>query len=490
MLRYVLPLLALLLSLPAMADEPSAKAPDKDADSKLLALLPADSVTEHKGVFAGRTVAYTATAGTLPLRDGNGVRTGLAFYVAYTEKGAPAGSRPITFCFNGGPGAGSAFLHLGVAGPQALEFPANEIDGAGAKLKDNPDSWLAVTDLVFIDAMGTGWSRPVKAEDAPRQFWGVRQDAATFARIVALWIARNGRNASPKYLAGESYGGFRAVALAGALQAEENTLVDGLILVSPLLDWSFGNTDINPLADATHLPSLAAAELERHHRFTPAAVEEAWHWALGDYLTTLAGPPLDGDAAKTFYAKIGGLIGVAPDIVARTGGWINPFAHDIRLHDGLYTSIYEGSIGVPDPFPNGDRGGVDPLLDGYGRAYGNAFVGYATDKLHFKTDLPYELLAGDVGEKWDWRGESGLAIGVTDDLRRLLALNPSLKVFIAHGYFDLITPFSTSRWIAEHMPIGRQRITLRVYPGGHMMYTRPASRAALSRDVRQLIAGK
>jgi carboxypeptidase C (cathepsin A) len=455
----------------------------------LLALLPADSVTGHSATLGGVKLDYTATAGTLTLRDGKGERTGAMFYVAYTQKGAPAASRPVTFCFNGGPGAGSAFLHLGAAGPVALETPAIVTDGAGARLKDNPDSWLAFTDLVFIDAMGTGWSRPAKPDDAARLFWGVRQDASTFARAVALWLAHNARTASPKFLAGESYGGFRAVRLAAALQAEEGTLVDGLIMVSPLIDWSFNDTGHNPLADAVHLPSLVASELERRHAFALPPVEESWHWALGEYLTALAGTPPTGEAATKLYDRLGTLTGIPTPVIARSGGWIDPSSHDARIHDGLYVSVYEGSLGIPDPFPNGDDGGDDPLLDGYVRAYGNAFVGYAGEALGYRTDLPYELLSGEVGDKWDWRDRGDIVRGVTDDLRRLLALDPALRVLIAHGYFDLITPFGASRWTIEHLPLGRDRVRLAVYPGGHMLYTRPASRAALAKDVRALEAG-
>src|ERR1700761_3441770 len=178
----------------ALADEP---AKDKDKElTGVLALLPEDSVTKH--TYCAQKLAYSATAGTLALRNDKGERSASVFYTAYPLSGAEAKTRPVAFFFNGGPGAGSAFLHLGAAGPVVLQFPEQETDGVDAKLVDNADSWLPFTDMVFIDAVGTGWSRPAKGEDAAKEFWGVRQDAAACAKAIALWLAKNGRSVSPK----------------------------------------------------------------------------------------------------------------------------------------------------------------------------------------------------------------------------------------------------------------------------------------------------
>jgi carboxypeptidase C (cathepsin A) len=466
-------------------DKAPVEKPDKPAASGILALLPEDSVTQHTLLHGSQKLAYTATAGTLGLRDDKGERSASLFYTAYTLSGGDAKTRPVTFFFNGGPGAGSAFLHLGAAGPVVLQFPAEETDGVNAKLADNPDSWLGFTDLVFIDAVGTGWSRPAKLDGAPAQFWGVRQDAEACAKAVALWIAKNGRTASPKYLVGESYGGLRAIKVARDLQYDQGMLLNGIVMISPLIEWPLlDDTDDNPLPDALRLPSFVAAALETRHAFDPTQIDGAYRYALGEYLTTIVGPRLDGAAAESFYAKLAEMTGLPAAIVARHEGRLDPNAHDIRASGGKVHSLYDFTVTVPDAFPEGD-GTPDPVLNGYGRAYGGAMTGYAAESLGFKTELTYELLNDLITAKWDRRNDGS---GGIDDLRRLLALAPSLRVLIAHGWFDVLTPYGGSKWLIDHIPVGRDRVTLKTYPGGHMVYLRAASRKALAEDVAQLFS--
>ncbi len=503
---------ALLLATPVLADDqpakPSAQANDKDGhhggdsdkgdkdkngkdkpESGLLALLPADSTTQHTLTAGGLKLAYTATAGTLPLRDGKGERSASVFYVAYTVPGADPKTRPVTFCFNGGPGAGMAYLHLGAAGPITLQMGTPETDGARAKLEENPDSWLSFTDLVFIDPVGTGYSRAAKPDEAQKEFWGVKQDAAAMAKTVSLWLTRNGRTTSPKFLAGESYGGVRAIKLARDLQREQSTIVNGIVMVSPLIEGAFLNgSDEAILGHALRLPSYAGAALERRHAFDPKAVEEAYKFALGEYLTTLAGPLPAGDAGREFYGKLSALTDIPVDVLARHAGRLPFGASDFRRRDGEIRSLYDYSLGIPDPHPEGDHEMVDPVLSGYGRAYGAAFEGYVADQLGFKTDLTYELLSFEVNQKWDNANDGGPPITSIEDLTESLALNPSLRVLVAHGYFDVITPWGVSQWLLDHLRVGRDRAELKVFPGGHMLYTRPASRAGLKSAVASLIA--
>ncbi len=263
----------------------------------VLALLPSDSVTEHTLDVGGEKLAYTATAGTYSLFDQNGERSAAIFYTAYTLKGAEPGTRPVTFVFNGGPGASSAYLHLGVVGPRVVNFSANG-DAADARLHDNPDTWLKFTDLVLIDPVGAGWSRAAKADKAG-DFWGVEADASSLAKVIALYTAKNSRAASPKYLLGESYGGFRSVKVARALQEDQGILVNGIVMLSPFLEGRLQfAANRFPLGAALQLPSLAAAALDRKGSFTPEALAAAERFALSDYLTALAGKPLEGEAAK------------------------------------------------------------------------------------------------------------------------------------------------------------------------------------------------
>ena len=242
----------------------------------ILRLLPADSVTEYSIDTAQGKLAYTATAGTLAFYDQSGEQSAAVFYTAYVAKGAAA-NRPLTFAFNGGPGAASAFLNFGLVGPRILDLGR---DPAQAKLHDNPDTWLRFTDLVLIDPIGTGWSRTVKPDDA-KHFWNARSDANSMAKAVALYVAKNNRAGSLKYLLGESYGGFRAAMTARALEREQGIAVSGIVMLSPMLEgWLTFGDDQSALRAALQLPSLAATELERKGAFSRKALGTAEKFAI------------------------------------------------------------------------------------------------------------------------------------------------------------------------------------------------------------------
>jgi carboxypeptidase C (cathepsin A) len=480
-----------LLTHPASAADGPAKAatqaPDKDPTR--LAMLPADSITQHKITLHGQTLAYTATAGTFRLRDAKGDPTAAIFYVAYTLNNPPP-NRPVSFFFNGGPGAGSAYLHMGAAGPEILDFPpGHEADGARATRQENPDSWLAFTDMVFIDPVGTGYSLAADPKTAPEQFWNVNADAESLAKTITLWLGRNNRTKSPKFVVGESYGGIRSIKVARALQASQSIVLNGIVMVSPLLEEQYFFTD-DPLTYAFSLPTLAASWLERQHKLTPQAADAAYAYATGPYVATLDGPPPTGDAARAFYQKLSDLTGVPEAVVAKQSGMLQPDSHDVKSQDGRLYSIYDMPLSIADPAPDGvdPDASPDPLLEGFGHAYGNAFAGYAADTLGFRTDLTYRLLDTEVNAKWDWREGPHHILSTKDDMKKLLALNPSLHMLIAHGYFDAVCPFATTRWLVDHLPVGRDRVTLKVYPGGHMIYTRAAARAALAQDVGAMVS--
>ncbi|HZP74775.1 MAG TPA: carboxypeptidase [Pseudolabrys sp.] len=469
----------------AAQDRPDRREPPKAAHGGLLHLLPADSVTEHSLTTARGKITYTATAGTLALYDQSGEQSASVFYTAYVAKDAGA-NRPLTFVFNGGPGAASAFLHLGLVGPKILDFGPGARDAATAQLRDNPDTWLAFTDLVLIDPIGTGWSRTAKPDDA-KGFWNVQQDANSIAKAIALYVAHNNRTGSPKYLFGESYGGFRAVKVARALQREQGIVVAGIVMLSPLLDGAltFGG-DRYALGAALQFPSLAAAELERRGTFTPSALAEAEHFAMTDYLTTLAGPPPQGDKARAFYAQVARLTGLSADNVAQARGFISDaYAKEFRAADHKVVSIYDATFAVDDPFPEqrSSHGG-DPILDGVVRAYSGAFAAYARNELGFKTEMTYTLLSSDVGGHWDWGHGGRQRADSENDIRVLLSFTPSFRLLIAHGYSDLVTPYGMTRYVLDHLPtIGApNRVQLKLYRGGHMLYLDPASRKAFTDD--------
>jgi carboxypeptidase C (cathepsin A) len=456
----------------------------RDNSKGVLRLLPADANTEHSIAIGKTQLAYTATAGTLPFYDQSGDQSAAVFYTAYAAKGA-GGNRPLTFVFNGGPGAASAFLHLGLVGPRILDLGPDAHDTARAELRDNPDTWLAFTDLVLIDPIGTGWSRAAKPDEA-KNFWNAGADASAMAKAIALYVAHNNRAASPKYLFGESYGGFRAAKTARALQRDQGIAISGIVMLSPLLEgWLTFGDDNSALHAALKLPSLAAAELERKHAFSAEALAAAEKFAVTDYLVMLTGAPPQGAPGDTFYQKVAQITGLPFDVVKKARGFIaDDFIKSLRAGDGKIVSRYDATFAVDDPFPeHRSSHGNDPILDGVSRAYGGAMAAYARDQLGFKTDMTYALLPGDVTGNWDWKGGRSQA-GVEEDLRVLLAFSPSFRLFIAHGYSDMVTPYSMTRYLLDHLPPQDPpgRAQLKTYRGGHMVYLDPQSRKAFSAD--------
>jgi carboxypeptidase C (cathepsin A) len=483
-------LLSLLICCFASA-APAQQAAEKPAQTSapqpgVLRLLPPDATSEKEIDIGGRKLAYTATAGTLSLYDQNGERTAAVFYTAYTVKNEP--NRPVTFAFNGGPGAASAYLHLGLVGPRVLEFGSDGRSGAAATLRDNPQTWLAFTDLVLIDPVGSGWSRPAKS-DGGTAFWGVRRDADSLAKLVALYVANNSRQASRKYLLGESYGGFRAAKVARALQRDQGIVVSGIVMVSPFLEgaFQFGGERF-ALGAALSFPSVVASELERKGAFNHEKLVEAERFAMSDYLTMLAGPAPSGPSAEFLYAKIALLTGLPADLIAKSRGFVREaYLQHLRSSENKLASRYDGGIAVDDPFPEGGGRGIDPVLDGFSRALSGAFVGYARDELGFKTEMTYILLSGDVNNRWDWSEGAGREpVSASDDLRTLLALEPTFRLLVQHGYSDLATPYGVSRYVLDHLPqIGAPgRTQLRLYRGGHMAYFGEESRRAMTADAQ------
>lgn len=462
-------------------------------DAGLLELLPSDSTTAHVLKLSDATLPYTATAGTLELRGQDGKVSAKVFYTAYVAKDRPV-NRPITFAFNGGPGAASAYLHLGLVGPRFLPFQGDNRDGTQPVLKDNPDSWLAFTDLVLIDAVGTGWSRAT-GKDTEGNFYGVRQDAESIAKVIALYSQQNARVGSPIYLLGESYGGFRAAKVATALKDTQGMLVSGIVMLSPLIEGEMiFNRGNRPLIAALRLPSIAAGALERKGGFNETAVRDAEKFAMGDYLTALAGPEPTGEQAQRLYSRIAGLTGIDVSDVTRTRGFIgNLYRKNLASEPDKIASPYDAGYLVDDPYPESTNPrGDDAVLDGYTRAYGAAFASYARNELKYETDLTYNLLNSDINRRWEWNdGGSRASADATDDLRNLLSVIPSLRILVAHGYSDVLTPYGVSRYVIDHLPrtLVDGRVSLDVYRGGHMFYTQPEEHRRFTSDVRTFFAG-
>jgi carboxypeptidase C (cathepsin A) len=491
-----LPILAaaILFSCSVLAQQPNAATEGADrqvaeAGAGILSLLPPDVTTDH--VFRSNTgdLPYTATAGTIDLIGQNAQRTAKIFYTAYVAKDRTPG-RPITFAFNGGPGAASAYLHLGLIGPRIVDFRQPDAGGRMPHLVDNPESWLPFTDLVFIDPVGTGWSRAA-SEEVARNFYGVRQDAESLGKFIALYIQRNDRLSSPKYLVGESYGGFRAAKVAAAMKDGQGLLASGIVMVSPFLDGRFLSNSDDPLSAALQLPSLGAAHLERDQVFTPEKLADIENFAMKDYMTTLAGPSPIGEAGQAFYRRVSEITGIPLDAVARTRGFIGDIYNKQSAGPGRVVSPYEASHSVPDAYPEAPYNQTDdPILDGYTRAYAPAFASYARDELKYPSEITYTLLNEEVNRRWEWNGSRGgdsrALSSVSGDMRDLLSVIPGMRIIVAHGLADALTPYGASRYVINHLPsdLAADRVTLKTYLGGHMFYTRPESRQAFAADIR------
>src|SRR5262245_49245355 len=304
------------------------------------------------------------------------------------------------------------------------------------------------------------------------------------AKAIALYVAKNNRAASPKFLLGESYGGFRAVKTARALQSDQGILISVILMLSPFLEgWLTFGDDQSALRAALQLPSLAAAELERKHIFSPEALAAAENFAMTDYLVTLAGAPPKGDAGKAFYERVAKVSGMPVDAVTQARGFAaNAYVKDLRSGENKIVSRYDASFAADDPYPERRSSrSTDPILDVVTRAYGGAMASYARNELDFSTEMTYALLASDV--HWDWQG-GRLQASAEDDLRTLLAYDPSFRILIAHGYADMITPYAMTRYVLDHLPTfaASGRAQLKMYRGRHMLYLNPQSRKAFSAD--------
>lgn len=453
--------------------------------------LPPEASVRQSLKIAGRTLNYTAYAGALPVKDKDGELIGEVAYTAFILDSPNRLDRPVTFAFNGGPGAASVYLNLGLIGPKMVPFGAQgDLPSSAARVVDNPDSWLEFTDLVFIDPIGTGFSRAYTTEEkAKKAFYGTAQDIEYLSRIVYDWLLKNGRMSSPKYLVGESYGGFRLPRIAYELQTELGVGVWGMTLVSPRIDYHLpGGRDISPLPWVTTLPSMAAAKRERDGRvLTAADMADVEEYARTEFAVDLLRGARDAAAVERIVARVSQYTGLDPELVRRLGGRVDlpTFAREFQRDQGRISSRYDVNVSAYDPFPwsPSTRAG-DPILDAIIAPTTSAQVDYVTRVIGWKADGAYQALSDEVGRLWD---RDATAESSTT-LRQSVALDPNMKVLIVHGFTDIQTPYFASRLIVDQIPVmgGADQVRLAVYPGGHMFYSRPDSRAAMRRDVRAI----
>ncbi|HEV2335532.1 MAG TPA: septum formation initiator [Stellaceae bacterium] len=487
-------IVALLTSATWADDKPTAAVPE----------LPARVETRHTINLAGPSAAhpldYRAVAETIGLTDRKGAQVASVYTVSYLVDPPAGQQRPVAFVFNGGPGAASVFLHLGAIGPRILETPATgAVPEPPVHLIDNQSTWLRFTDLVFVDPVGTGFSHGSGKEDNPdKPFWNVHGDLESLGAVVRRWLTRHERWSATVFLVGESYGGLRAAALAQSLEHDVGVSVSGLVLISPALDVELLHPDItNALAGAFELPSYAsAAAVFSGSEAVAETARAAERFGLSDYLVGIAGLKGLPEPGDPFIARIARLIGLPDEVVRRARGRvpIQEFVRELRRPHGEVLSRYDATVArAAGTNPQDDNAG-DPVLDPAVPAYTSAFDTYAPEALGYRTERPYRVLPREVSRQWDWDGARGGAGGLglaLSSLERTLLQHPGTRVLIANGRYDLVTPYLASRWLVDQLGLPeavRTRIAVRVYEGGHMMYMRPKSRAALAADAAEIFA--
>jgi len=485
-----------------MTDEKAPEAVDKDKDKEKPA-EPAperESTTRHT-IKVGRTeVSYRATAGTYHLKGDDGKVRASLFYVSYVREGiANQETRPVTFAFNGGPGSSAVWLHMGVLGPRRIDVgDALKASPPPYQLVDNDRSPLDFTDLVFIDPVSTGYSRPAPGQDA-KDFHGVKEDAESVSDFIRLWLTREQRWPSPKYLVGESYGTTRAAALSTTLQERHGIYLNGIVLVSAVLYMQ--TLQVGPSNDLPYplyLPSYAMAALY-HGRTRGDSMEalaaEVEEFALGDYASALMRVGRITEAERTrVLRRVAAYSGLPRDYVDRADLRVSPdaFGRELLKADRRRLGRFDARCTAYDANLSSDNANEDPSYNLVQAPYTAAVYHYLRHELGFDEDMPYNVLV-DVSPWKLVEPQEGGYLDVGSKLRAALGRNPGLRVLLMSGYYDLATPFLAGEWTLDHIrvdPEQRENVVKRRYEAGHMMYIHEPSLRAMRQDLQGFIAGK
>jgi carboxypeptidase C (cathepsin A) len=478
-------------------DKPTSDKGDKDDKNKEEKPV----VTTHSVTIGGQQIDYVATAGRLALKEEDGKKKADVFYVAYTRSGVTdLSKRPVTFSFNGGPGSSSVWLHLGTLGPRRVLLSD---DGLTAKppyeLVDNAESWLDLTDLVFIDPVTTGYSRAVPGENDD-QFHGVKEDVQSVGEFIRLYTTRNQRWGSPKFLAGESYGTTRAAGLAGHLQERHGMYLNGIVLISAILNFQTAEFDQgNDLPYSLYLPTYAATAWY-HKRLAPdlqrdlgATLAEVETFARGEYATALMqGDRLPAKERQALAVKLARYTGLSREYLSATnlrieiGRFTKELLRSERRTVGRLDSRFRGI----DLDAAGEHPEFDPSYAGIQGPFTGALNLYVRGELGYESDLPYEILTGRV-HPWNFSNAENRYLNVAETLRRAMTENPGLHVFVAAGTYDLATPYAAAEYTFDHLGLDAslvEHLRIRRYEGGHMMYIDRAARERLKQDVAEFLA--
>ena len=486
-------------SKPVSATKPTLK-PDPKSDGKVVNSEDKLSVTTGQVTIGGKPIKYTATAGTMLMKDDAGHPKANFFFVSYKrdlENYDPA-KRPITFVFNGGPGAAAVWLHLGTAGPRRVELDdeGNTL-GPPHRLVENNFSWLDVTDLVFIDPVGTGYSKPVEGVKG-EEFWGVQQDIHSVGDFIRLYTTRNDRWLSPKFLAGESYGTTRAAGLSEFLLDRYGIDVNGIIFISSVLDFqTIGMSGSNDTSHICFLPTFTA--LAWHFKKLDDAgqkmgldqlIDEVEAWARGEYAMALArGDNLKADERAQIIKKLAHYTGLSADLIDRANLRIDPgmFRKNLLTAERKIIGRFDGRVTGDDPNPaSNDDIEADPSFNTYFAAYTSTATDYLRRVLKYESDLPYETLAG---HQWDY-GQRRTPLETASNLASAMRKNARLRALFCSGRFDLATPMLATDFTLDHMglsPEARKRVSRAYFGAGHMVYHRKADLEKLKWEVGKFI---
>jgi len=466
------------------------------------------SVTEHAVEIDGVRVPYRTTAGNLLLKEEDGTPRASLFFVAYERLPGPSGEewdpaqRPVTFAFNGGPGSSSVWLHLGLLGPRRVDMGSEGFSPPSPyRLVDNAHSLLDRTDLVFIDPVTTGFSRAVPGQD-DKDYHGLREDIESVGELIRLWTTRFERWASPKLLAGESYGTTRAAGLAHYLQQRHGMYLEGLILVSSILDFQTARFDVgNDLPYVLFLPTYAATA-HFHGRLSPELqsrplrdfLDEVETFARGDYAAGLMqGNGLPAAERDRLAARLATYTGLSEEFLRNVHlrPQIFRFVKELRRDEGKTVGRLDSRFTGVDRDRAGESFEYDPSYAAIQGPYTALLNDYLRRELRYESDLPYEILTGRV-RPWSYGEFENRYVNVAEDLRQAMARNPRLRVFVANGYYDLATPYFATEHTFDHLshePGFAERVAMGYYEAGHMMYIREASLAKLKRDLVSFLAG-
>jgi len=478
---------------PAPTTSQPAKTPPATESKKEAETPPV--VTHHEIHVGGKTLRYTATAGMMPIRNTDGELEANIFFMAYTLDGQSE-RRPLTFSFNGGPGSASVWLHLGAIGPKRVKMqPEGMMPAPPYQLVDNEYTWLDQTDLVFIDPVGTGYSRAVK-NDLNKKFLGVREDIQSVGEFIRLYLGRYERWSSPLFLVGESYGTTRAAGLSGYL-VEHGIAFNGIMLISSVLNFeTLEFTPGNDLPYILFLPSYATTawyhkklspELEQDFQKLRNEVEQ---WAIGGYADALAkGDRLTPEERNATIERLALYTGLSKTYLDQAnlrvdeGHFTKELLRDRKQVVGRLDSRFTGT----DRSLLGETSSYDPSMSAIRPPYTAMFNQYVRTELGYKSDLEYYILGGGFGfMDWNWGSARGGFPDTAQALRDAFDKNPFMKLFVGSGFYDMATPYFATQYTLNHMGLDAQQhqsVALGYYPAGHMMYIRDESLSQLKKDI-------